>query len=269
MSDRSEITLTIHGLDTHNQDVDGEVFAKKFSAFLKALAAADIAANGKRRHKFMVSALAKNTATAAVRERIAVHGPVPGSSVAYCADGITAIYEDRPSARRLPKDFLKPIAALNSGVGETFAFGELKFDAGTVVRIDDFLRRRAEAILEEVERAESRQERLFKGMAFGSFDGVLKLVDLRGDTKRAKLTLSAGGREIDCNVDEVEVEKLRSALDHRAMVLGMAHYNGESGLPVRLDVRDVMLAKPEPDLSRWRGAFSISAGDDDESWGDL
>lgn len=263
-----DIILTIHGLDEFNRDVDGEVFAEKLNAFIKSLIAADIAANGKRRHKFLISALAKNTATAGIREQVAIKGGPANSGVDFYGHGLTAIYDDSPDARHLPKEFLRPIALLNRSVGDRFAFGEVKFKSGEIVRIDEFLQARAAKILEEVEQIEKGLERFFKGSAYGAFDGVLKAVDLRGEMKRAFLILSAGGLQVDCNVDQVDVGKLRQALDHRTMVFGIAHYGGKSGLPVRIDVMDVELTKTGADLSRWRGQFSIPEADE-EDWGDL
>ncbi|WP_404289311.1 hypothetical protein ACD578_24530 [Microvirga sp. RSM25] len=267
MPQDGEITLTIHGLDAFNRDVDGEVFAEKFTAFMKALAAADTAANGKRRHKFLISGLVKNTATASVREQVASAGEVPDSSLFYYKKGLRAIHEDSPAARRLPADFIRPIAKLNRGVGDRFEFGEVKFSGGEVIRIDAFLQKRAEKILAEVERLEKSQETFFKGQAYGAFDGFLKTVDLRGDAKRAFLILSAGNLQIDCSVDHIEVERLRSALDQRAMVYGLAFYDGESGLPAKIEVRDIQLLKDQPDLGRWRGAFAVPTKDEDEDWG--
>lgn len=268
MSGEHEITLTIHGLDEHHHDVDGEVFAEKFLNFLKGLAAADKAANGKRRYKFLISGLEKNTATARVREQVSTKGEPPHSSVNYYDNALGAIAADHPSSRFLPKEFLQPIIKLNHGVGQKFAFGEVKFKTGKVIRIDEFLQKRAERILREIEENEGRQN-FFRGQAFGSFDGVLKLVDLRGEAKLAILKLSAGGLEIKCNVDEIEVNKLRSALDKRAIVHGLAHYDGTTGLPDRLDVRDIVPTNEKADLTRWRGAFAIPLSQADEDWGEF
>ena len=102
MSDADELTLTIHGLDVFNRDVDGELFARKFFKFMQGIAEADTAANGKRRHKFLISDLKKNTATASVREQVVTGTEQTKSSFDFFEDGLSAIYEDAPRARSLP-----------------------------------------------------------------------------------------------------------------------------------------------------------------------
>jgi hypothetical protein len=59
MGEYRELTLTLHGLDQHNQDVDGEVFARKFTAFMRGLGKSDAFANEGRWHKFLISDLRK------------------------------------------------------------------------------------------------------------------------------------------------------------------------------------------------------------------
>src|SRR4051812_7958325 len=243
MDRRHELTLTIHGLEEYNQDVDGEVFARKLGAFIRGLAAADKAVNGKRIFKFLLTDLNKNTATASVREQIASKGTRLGSSLEYYLAGVEAIYDNTPRARSLPAPFVKEVVSLNKGVGRTFAFGEVKSNSDFAIRVDHFLATRAEAVFGAVsvgDKVESLQaEKGFAGIALVSYDGVLKAVDLRGITQKAALVLTAGGRQIECVVNTLAVSKLRDALDRRVIVSGRAHYEAGSGLPTRLDVRDV------------------------------
>lgn len=266
MSGEDEATLTIHGLQAHNEAVDGEVFAEKLKAFLTALAIADSTANGTRRHKFMISALEKNTATASFKEHLAFNGPPPLSSVSFYEDGLNKIYTANPAARSLPKNFVKQVAILNRGVGKTFDFGEVKFSKSNVVRIDDHMRHQAVTLLNALDRIEKDASTYFKGSAFVSFDGVLKAVDLRGDIKTALLILTAGGAQIACNITDIDSDQLREALDKRATVNGLAQYRGESGLPSRIDVRDVKVIADGCGLGRWRGAFAVETRDDELEW---
>ena len=69
MTERFELTLTLHGMDTFNDDVDAVVFARKLKVFLQGIRDADKAANGKPRHRLFLTELRKNTATASVRSR--------------------------------------------------------------------------------------------------------------------------------------------------------------------------------------------------------
>lgn len=107
-------------------------------------------------------------------------------------------------------------------------------------------------------------------VAFGSYNGVLKAVDLRGVTQKAVLVLAAGGKQIECVVNTLAVSTLRDALDRRVAVSGRAHYEAGCGLPTRLDVMDVRILpnREDADLARWRGAFAIPAGaSEEDAWG--
>lgn len=267
MSAEDETTLTIHGLEALNEAVDGEVFAEKLKAFLAALAAADIAANGVRRHRFLISALEKNTATARFREHLVSNGPPPVSSVRFYKDGLNRIQSGDPTAKDLPISFIRQVAQLNKNAGRTFAFGEVKFGQSDVIRLDDQMRYQAANLLDEVVRLQKNDQKFFKGYAATSFDGTLKSVDLRGEIKRAYLILTAGGQQIDCNITNINVDDLRNALDTRAIVTGMAFYRGDTGLPVNIDIRAIkVLASGNPNLTRWRGAFTTTDNNIDQEW---
>jgi hypothetical protein len=266
--DRRELTLTLHGLDAYNRDVDGEVFARKVTAFLKGVRLSDKAVNGQRRHKLLLTDLRKNTATISIREQVYVRGPPPGSGMAYYEAAVEAVYHKRPDAKNLPLGVVKEIASLNNGSGHSFDFGEIKSSAGTVIRIDDYLSRIAKSLVEEMETERQTATARFRGTAFGSFDGVLELADFRGRIWKGALKLTAGNKEIECTIDALAVPEIKDALKCRVVAYGLAHYNGRSGLPDRLEV---ISAKPIPapdasDLGRWRGAFELAADDTAEGW---
>jgi hypothetical protein len=268
MVERRELTLTLHGLDAFNEDVDGEVFAKKLTAFLNGIRLSDKAVNGRRRHKLLLTELRKGSAVASVREQVFVPGPPPGSGMSFYEEAIEAVYHKRPEAKRLPLPLLKSIDSLNRGSGHSFAFGELKSSTGIVIRIDDYLGRIARSLVSEAEAEKRARPVQYSGMAFAFFDGVLKLVDLRGDLWRGVLVLTAGGKQIECTVNALAIPDIRDALDHRVTVYGRAHYSGASGLPERLEITS---AKPvrEPtaaNLARWRGAFNLRPADVSEDW---
>ena len=152
--------------------------------------------------------------------------------------------------------------SLNKGAGYSFAFGELKSTAGQLVRLDSYLGKTASSLLLEIadeNKVAPEPERSFSGIAYGSFDGVLKAVDLRGEVKQGKLILTAGSREIESTLNNLSGDELRTALDTRVMAYGRAHYDGSSGLPVRLDITkaDPVGIRDVADLSRWGGAFAI------------
>ena len=83
--------------------------------------------------------------------------------------------------------------------------------------------------------------RFFKGTAIETYDGIMKLVDIRGLFPEAKLILSAGGKEVSCVVPADNVEALRTSLGRRALVTGRAQHNGRSMIPERIDVTSIRL----------------------------
>lgn len=99
----------------------------------------------------------------------------------------------------------------------------------------------------------AEKSRYFEGVAFETMDGVVKEIDARGTLVRGKLILTVGGKELDCVFHTENIDVLRQSFDKRARVEGVAHYDGQSLLPVRLDVRHVSLIDSSGDLRRWRG----------------
>lgn len=259
--------MTIHGLEAFHGEVDAEVFAVKFSAFMKGLAESDEEANGSRSHKFVLTDLRKNTATAELIERKMRATDVPlASGIAYYADGIAEIRANSPRARLLPKALVESVVALGSGVKKKFEFGEIKMPDGKVLLLDAFLEERARRVLADI-KSKSDDFGLFEGIAFGSFDGVLKAVDFQQDTKRGTIRLSAGGLALTCNITDVSIDEVRSALDQRARFYGRASYVSSDPLPKLLDVRRIEIIDDGLGLSRWRGSFNIPIEED--GWGDL
>lgn len=95
----------------------------------------------------------------------------------------------------------------------------------------------------------------FKGSSIGSFDGSLDVVDTYGEFPQVKLTLSAGGKVIDCICHAEDIEAIRSVLKKRVWITGLAIYDGTQGLPARLEVTEISVIKGSEDFTRWRGAF--------------
>jgi hypothetical protein len=268
MPESKDLTLTLHGLDEFNHAVDAEVFASKFSAFMKGLASADIAANGSRRHKYLVSDLVKNTATAKVREQLVVTGANPDSGINYYATGIGYILSRSPQRRLLPDGIIKSAVVLGRDVGKIFKFAELKLGDKPIAIINgDFWTCAIEAQKIKANDNAALANR-FTGTAFGSFDGILEMVDLRHGSKKAVLTLTAGGLEIQCDTSAMNSdEEVHPTLGHRAIVYGLAHYDGVSALPRTLEIRKIDVHKSDADLVRWKQFFSIEdEADEEDDW---
>ncbi|WP_425416510.1 hypothetical protein [Oricola indica] len=252
--DREKLTLTLHGLPAFNKDVDGEAFARKFFKFMQALAEADKQANGERRSKYLIDALEKNTATARVRE-------MPSSSaehhsgVRYFRDGVSSIYYDRPAARRLSLPFVNYVRELSSDVGNTFAFGEIKSDNQNTVRIDEGLRKNADKVAADIRRISLGVVQPFAGEARASFDGTILALDSRKDKDLAVIRLTAGGREIECKVDQISDDDMVRFYKKRCTIFGVGHYSGNDRLPDWIQVAKIELVEPSGSWGTWKAAF--------------
>ena len=105
-----------------------------------------------------------------------------------------------------------------------------------------------------VDAAEQAPPRFFKGVALETYDGVMKLVDIRGLFPEAKLILSAGNKEVSCVVPSEQVDLLRRALGRRALVTGRAQHDGRSMIPERIDVTSIKLIdKGAPNVVTLKG----------------
>ncbi len=124
MAKGGPITLTVHGLSFFGGEVDGGgVFAEKFSAFIKVLANHACAATngGERRHQFIIDGLAKNTATAVLREHEYV-GSISTRSSSTASIALEEIRNDTPAAAFAPREFARHVVALNRDAGKRFEF---------------------------------------------------------------------------------------------------------------------------------------------------
>lgn len=263
MADREELTLTLYGLDAFNGDVDGEVFSRKFFKFMQGLSVADAATNGTRSLHYLISDLNKNTATAKVREQTARVGVEIKSGIAYYADGVKHIYEDSVVARTLPREFVKYVLDVAKDAGNSFARGEIKRN-DNVIAIDAFLESRARGVLADINRAKSGAVPFYQGTAHGSFDGTLLLLDALKGANRAVLVLTAGGRNIECDISLVPSEKAAAAFKRRCVVIGTAQYDGVSPLPIKITATDIEPVEAGEGLTRWVGAFERGSDEEDD-----
>jgi hypothetical protein len=156
---------------------------------------------------------------------------------------------------RFSDGLIENLTPLVRSVGKSFSHGEIAFDGNNIIRIDDYLAQQFEKV---TARKNGKLEQLthsssFEGIAMGTFDGVIQELDSRGTLVRGKLTLTAGGKEIDCVFLREDIGALRESFDKRARVEAIAHYDGESMLPVRLDVRTITVVNANSDLARWKG----------------
>lgn len=251
----SEVTLTVHGLAVDNGNVRAEVFLEKLRAILGALKIADRFLNEKKSHDYLIVGLETASAHATLRERVSVRKTIPASTVRCVRDVVESVYNGDRNINRFPVDLVEALRPLVRDVGRTFSHGEVRFSGDNVIRIDDFLALQADKALRRAKGEGGPPERHFEGIAIETLDGIVKEMDARGTLVRGKLVLTAGGKEIDCVFRHSDIEMLRTSFDRRARVEAVAHYDGVSLLPVRLDVKRITLLQEGGGLDRWRGAL--------------
>lgn len=246
-----QIELKVHGLTREDHGrVPARVFANKLRQLVSALEAADRLANGIPVHTYVLAGMHMSEPTALIKEVAleSITGEL-GSAIPIFHDAVESIkaHDSRTTALA---SVIRHVQFLSSGASSKFGFAEVRSADLNVIRIDDFLRKRTSAI------RRAATDQWYNGVVFGTFDGVLDYVDVRGFLPQIKLTLSAGGKELDCVCRREDIEVLGEALHHRVRVSGRAIYSGQSPLPIRVEVTGVEPVGPPTDFSRWKGAFS-------------
>ena len=253
-----QIELKVHGLTMEDHGrVPARIFANKLKQLVGALEAADAVANGTVIHTYILASMHMSEPTAVLSEvPLKEEVEFRSSAIPVFNDAVEGIKTNDMRVERLAP-VVKKVGLLSSGAASKFGFAEVRTADATVVRIDSFLQKRAAQI------RRSANERWFNGAAIGTFDGILDYVDNRGSLPQIKLTLTAGGKEIDCICRKEDIDTLGVALSQRVRVHGRAIYNGLSALPVRVEASSIEPIKRDPDFTRWKGSFSPFAAD---SW---
>ena len=259
----NDVTFSIFGMPKDDYNVRVRVFLAEVTSLIRALGQADRAQNKKPAFDYLITDLRSGSNIIQVEERVIPKKrkryPVvrPTSGINYLRRAMTAVYNGEKEARELPDRLLNAVSNITKGVGTDFEHAEIKFDPENIVRIDDYLSRQVDRVLyAEKDWADYRPHH-FAGTSFGSFDGVLKVIDSRGDLVRGKFILTTGRKPLDCLLYGSEIPDIRRCFDLRVRADAIAHYDGDSLLPIRLDIRKLTLVKPEANLLRWGGAFEV------------
>jgi hypothetical protein len=270
----NQLGFVLHPVQGEGQNLDAGVFSQKFAQLLRALAAADAALNGRRANSYEIARLKSSSPTVVLSERQIDRQlnlvDSPKSSVAGFRNCAAAIVEGDVRTAQAYGDCARRIArlsAVTSGRSRGFGFGEIWGGSGDVIRIDSFLSRRAD----EATRGEAPLHpgapieplKWFRGVVDGTFDGELQAVDLRGAVPECALVVGPG-HEIDCIFRESSLAQIGTALTSRSRVrlTGRAIYDGRSGLPARLEIRDIELVSSDVDFLKWKGAFEPFSPDE-------
>jgi hypothetical protein len=267
MASSDETKFVLHGLDADNRVVRASVFVEKLRTLLAALRIADTIANGKPTFMYMLTKLENGSAAATIREKQGARNRPRHSGIALFESTANAIYNGDRNVDHLPEPLVKQVQKLGKGVATRFSHAEISFSDDVVIRIDDYLLRQTEAAYETLKSPDGPPDRYYRGIAIGSFDGVLKEIDARGTMLRGKLVLTAGGSEIDCVMNKERVREAGNSFDKRVVIDGAAHYDGEKQLPARLDIKSLRVVSDSSNLLRWRGAFKSDV-DMNDDWDD-
>lgn len=240
----TDLRLTIYGLDIHGDEVDAAVFADKLKKLVSGLKRLDTFYNSSGQHRFMIHDLEFSSATVMLREKEVKSRPVRRSpSLRFAQIGAAASSGDSFRIENAADEYaLSVYKSLAHGAGESFSYGVVNRSDVGPVRIDRLLESRVDRIISAaIDAAKEVPPRFFRGVALSTYDGIMKLVDIRGMFPEAKLVLSAGGKEVSCVIPAENVDALRSSLGRRALVSGRAQHDGRSILPERIDVTSIRL----------------------------
>jgi len=265
--ENNDVSLAIYGFVSDGGKVRAGMFLRELRSFLTALQIADWTANRSEQHDYFVEDLRKSSDIVQLREtrtrqRKRHHVDRPASAVRAFHRMVTSVYNSERDAAELPEDFIKTLHRVTRYAGLTFEHAEIHFDTD-IIRIDDYLNRKVERLLhkEDNEPDKPPVKRNFAGISYASVDGSLQVADLRGDLVRGTFTLSAGGKEIDCVIRKDNLSSIRATLGLRVRADVIAHYDGESLLPIRLEIKTLKLVKADADLGKWQGAFDRTSTD--------
>lgn len=255
-----EARFRIHGPDPSRDGlVSASLFANKLGVLVRALNEADRQLNGEHTHDYKISELESSSPTVTLKEVVkpAYEGMIPVKSgiVGFedCAESI--IYGNRKRALNYGS-CANHINSLAGGARKTYGYAEVWTSKDHITRVDAFMREQASAILHPEAVRPSKEDRTwYKGIIDATFDGAIKAVDLRGELPEIKLILTAGAKELNCVCRAENMRAIKENLDARVRVYGRAIYDGKSGLPRRIEVREIEPVQLGVDFKRWRGSF--------------
>lgn len=240
-------------------EVSAAVFADRLSALVKALTAADKALNGFSAHEYTIAKLHTSDPTALIREVVSpnfssLFTPKSGlDGFAECAEAVKIGSSKAISFGKCAQYIAKASRPAKRGL----AYSAVWTKEDNPIRLDAFLAQRAAlAIAPEISiKATHIGHEWFKGSVIGSFDGRIDVVNARGALPQVQLTLTAGGEIIDCVCRSSDIEAIGASLKKRVRITGKAIYDGSGGLPIRVEVFEIVPVKTVDGFEKWKAAF--------------
>lgn len=269
MSSEGEFTFVIYGLAEDGDVVKGEVFARKMVTLVKALKEADKQVNGGKRHDILVDDLEKGSARVRFRERVISRRKIMGTGSNTLGQAISSVYHGTPSSTLISERLLRYVSELAQGAEATFSHAEAIYDDNNVVRLDKFFISQAEsANVLVMQDADYDLNLRYSGSSHEAFYGTLKVVDTRGQLVRAILTLTAGGREIECVLRRELLQDMLGKFETKVLVEGNAIYKKTDLLPKRIEIEHIKVVEGGGSLLSWKGQFKIPEQLDEDGWDD-
>lgn len=267
---KPQILITIHGngpnLD-HGAFIPAKLFKAKFSAFLAALIEADKSVNHKNVHDFFVSHLQIGSAEAGIMEVALPNKEVLQSSFRAFYECSSAISESNHNVAARYNGLAEKIHSIAKGADEKFSHIEIAYEGMEPILVDHVFEKQAENFL-GIKEALEHAPKYFRGKSHDSFDCELKEIDYRGKIRRGILVVSGTGKQIPCAFKRrVEDSEIRKFVNTRIWASGDAIYNGESQLPVRVEIETMQKIKGDGSPSNWRGAlkeFDLDSWDESD-----
>lgn len=253
---KDAMQIKIHGLPEYQEAVRADIFANKLTYLIRALRYADRHFNKKITHEYFVQSLSVGSAEAGLEEKQTIRTRPNHSSIEQLTNIVESIYNNESNVVDYPQGLLNNVFYITHGIDKSFSHAEISYSEKNY-RVDKYFRSQVLRAIEQQKNPDTIRPKYFRGTSFGSFEGYLREVDLRGSAKLAALITTAGEKEISCVIDRLDIDEIRNSLNRRVHVAGKIHYSGERMLPERIDVYKIRERKETGDLRKWVGALNF------------
>ena len=244
-----DLSYKIFGLEHMGGEVIASVFAKQITDIVSTLRKVDKSENGGVRFDYTIAGLQMGSAQIEFREKLVSEkickvSPVSKMlSVGAMVAGARAFVPTSDAEDEILRIYKK----LSGKSEKDFNYAMMRGASVDPIRVDKFLNRQVSKVIDAAKAAaDAMPPKFFVGNAIGAFDGVIEAVDLKGDAPEARLVLSAGGKGIDCVLFDMPLENMQAALGNRVSATGRAIYEGHTGLPSRIEIRQISVIQNLP-----------------------
>lgn len=267
MVKNKRLNFKIYGLQPENDHkVNLGVFVKKLDLIEKTLRKTDYCVNGHEGFDYLIQNLNSGSAEVVLEEIPITPLLRPDNSpIEVFQNFVSNIGNGKGHTIEKSKiEVAELIKEICTGVKQSFSHAEFGIDGeeSSKVLLDKSFQEKAKITTDEL----GKTFPLFKGTVFESYDGYLKEVDLRNDTRKARLVLFVNNIDLKCNCRFIPTPILRKSLDKPVTVYAKANYNGLSRLPTILDLTRIDILKQAKKLSDWQGKFELPYRDPNDIW---